>query len=507
MSNAMSCSASTRLALAAAALALGACTVGPNFEPPKPNAPAAWSAAASPSSPSRPVAEPAEAAWWTSFNDPELTSLIARADEASLDLKQAALRIAEARAQRDVQAAGLLPNLNGNASWQGTRLSENTPTGKTFTSIGKGPGIPGFPNVSFPNPYGQYQLGFDASWEIDLFGRVRRGIEAADADVAAAAEDSHDARLALMAEVARSYVDLRGAQLKRQVTEADLATLRDLLELARQRRAAGLSSDIDVSRAAAQVTAGEAQLPLLDRQIASDINQLSRLVDREPGALKAELAAAKPVPPVPPRVPVGLPSDLARRRPDIRAAEARLHAATAQIGVAQADLYPRLTLSASGGWQSEGLSNLVDWASRFGSIGPKVEVPIFDAGRRRANVRIQDARAHEAAISYASTVLGALHEADDALIAYDTEQTRRASLDATVAEDRTAVDLARQRYVSGIASFLDVLDAERTLQQNELTLADSTTAVSTNLIALYKALGGGWEAPTATASVDAPKSQ
>ena len=242
-----------RLALlASAALTLAACTVGPSFAPPKPDAPAGWSATTSPSSPSRPVAEPEAAAWWASFNDPVLTSLIARADAANLDLREAALRISEARAQRAVQGAAAYPTLNGNTSWQGTRLSESTPTGKLFTTIGNVPGLPKGAGVSVPNPYSQYQLGFDASWEVDLFGRVRRGIEAADANVSAAVEDSHDARLSLMAEVARSYIDLRGAQLKRQVTEETLSTERELLDLARQRRGAGLANDIDVSRAAAQ---------------------------------------------------------------------------------------------------------------------------------------------------------------------------------------------------------------------------------------------------------------
>ena len=488
------------LAVACAALIVSACTVGPNFEPPRPTVPAGWSASASPSSPSRPAAAPAEAAWWSSFGDPELTSLIARADAANLGLREAALRISEARGQRDVQAAQAYPSLNGNASWQRQRLSEGTPTGKLFTSVGNIPGLPKGASISIPNPYDQYQLGFDASWEVDLFGRVRRGIEAADASVSAAVEDGHDARLSLMAEVARGYIDLRGAQLKRQVTQETLSTQRELLDLARQRRGAGLASEIDVSRSAALVSAAQAGLPQLDRQIAADINQLSRLIDREPGALKAELAAAAPVPPVPPQVPVGLPADLARRRPDIRAAEARLHAATAQVGVAKADLFPRLTLSATGGYQSQDVAGLLDWASRFGVIGPKVELPIFDAGRRRANVRIQDARAREAAISYADTVLGALHEADNALTAYDAEQIRRAALGATVEQNRIAVDLALQRYKSGVSSFLDVLDAERSLQQNELLLADSTTAVSTNLVVLYKALGGGWDAPEALAS-------
>jgi NodT family efflux transporter outer membrane factor (OMF) lipoprotein len=191
---------------------------------------------------------------------------------------------------------------------------------------------------------------------------------------------------------------------------------------------------------------------------------------------------------------VGLPADLARRRPDILGAEARLHAAVALKGVVMADLYPRVTLTASGGDQSEDVAHLLDWASRFGMIEPQVQLPIFDAGRRRADVRLADAKARDAALDYAKTVLGALHEVDDALAAYDAEQRRQASLAATVAQNRTAVDLAMDRYRSGVGDFLEVLDAQRAQQQTQLQLADSTTAVSTDLVALYKALGGGWDA-------------
>lgn len=483
-----------------AALAASGCMVGPNFTPPKAETPSAWSATSSPSSPSKATDQPvAAAAWWASFNDPELSSLIQRAAADSLDLKDAALRISEARAERQQASAQLWPSLNGNASWQDTLLSETTPTGRLFTSVGES-GLPSAAALAIPNPYGQYQLGFDASWEIDLFGHVRRNIEAARASEAAALEDARDAELSLFAEVARAYVDLRGAQLKREVTEENIATLKELLDLSRQRRGAGLANEIDVSRAVAQVTAEQAGLPLIDREIASDINQLSQLIDQPPGALKAELEAAKPVPPVPPEVPIGLPADLARRRPDIRGAEARLHAAVAQQGVAVADLYPRLTFQANGGYQAEDIGQLVDWASRFAQFGPQIEVPVFDAGRRRATVRLQDARSKEAAVDYARTVLGALHDVDNALTAYDTEQTRRASLQATDRQNRVAVDLAVDRYRSGVGSFLDVLDAERTQQQTDLQLADSTTSVSTDLVALYKALGGGWDAPELAAA-------
>ncbi len=399
------------------------------------------------------------------------------------------LRIAEARAQRDIAASAGRPSLGVNASYQVNRLSESTPTGALFSQVGQFPGLGG---VSIPNPYDQYQLGFDASWEIDLFGRARRSVEAAGADTEASVEDSRAVLVTTLAEVARTYVDLRGAQARRQVVAQNIATEKDLLDLAGQRRQAGLSSHIDVVRAAAEASAAEAQLPSLDQQITVDINALSKLVALQPGALRAELETAKPVPPTPPLVPIGLPADLARRRPDIREAEARLHAATARVGVAVGDLYPQLTLSAGGGYQSQSLSALTNWASRFLSAGPALELPIFEGGRLRATVRLQDAQAKEAALAYRAAVLSALHEVDDALAAYGADQARQASLSETVTRNDEAVDLARQRYASGVGAFIDVLDAERSRQQNALLLAGGTTAISTDLVAIYKALGGGW---------------
>jgi multidrug efflux system outer membrane protein len=473
------------------------CTVGPNFTRPQPDVPAAWSASASPaaggqlSQVTTAVADDA-ATWWTSFNDPELTSLIARVTAENLDAKEAVLRIVEARAQRDISSADQWPTLTGNASAKTNRLSESTPTGSLFSKVGQFPGVTG---INIPNPYSQYQLGFDASWEVDLFGRVRRSVEAAKADTQASVEDSRAVLVSTLGDVGRAYIDLRGAQAKRQVLEDDIATERDLLDLAGQRRRSGLSSAIDVVRAAAEASDAEAQLPSVNQQITVDINQLSELMDREPGALRAELEVAQPVPPVPPLVPIGLPADLARRRPDIREAEARLHAATARVGVAVAELYPKLTLGASAGLQSESLMTLTNWASRFLTAGPTVELPIFDAGRRRATVRLQGVKAEEAALDYRRTVLSALTEADNALAAYSADQARRVALGDAVARYRDAVDLARQRYASGVASFIDVLDAERLLEQNELLLADASTTVSTDLVVLYKALGGGWDDP------------
>ncbi len=477
---------------------LAGCAVGPNFKPPIADVPASWSASAAPASPSQPskiTTAPADdiASWWTSFNDPVLTSLVNRAAAANLDAREAVLRIAEARAQRDIAGADQFPSLSGNGSYSINRLSENTPTGALFSKVGSFPGLSG---VSIPNPYSEYQLGFDASWEVDIFGRVRRSVEAAKADTSASVEDSRAILISTLGDVGRAYLDLRGAQAKHRIALEAIATESDLRDLASQRRRAGLNSDIDAVRAAAEASSSEAQLPLLDQQIAADINQLGKLLDRQPGTLEIELSPGlnddQPVPGVPAIVPIGLPSDLARRRPDIREAEARLHAATARIGVAVAGLYPRLTLGASGGLQSQALSSLTNWASRFIAAGPTLELPIFDAGRRRATVRLQDVKAQEAALDYSRTVLTALVEVDNGLAAYGHDQARRASLAQTDARDRDALDLERQRYANGVASFIDVLYAERTLKQNELLLADASTTVSIDLVVLYKALGGGW---------------
>jgi NodT family efflux transporter outer membrane factor (OMF) lipoprotein len=325
-----------------------------------------------------------------------------------------------------------------------------------------------------------------------LFGRVRRSVEAADANVQVSVEDRHSVLVSVLADVAQSYLELRGAQARLHAAKENLATIEELLDLTRQRRAAGMTTYIDVSNATAQATATRAQLPAFELQITENINQLSQLLAREPEALRGELDSPAPLPSVPANVPIGLPVELARRRPDIREAEANLHAATAQIGVAVADLFPRLTLTANGGFQSETAGKLLEWTSRFGSTGPTLDVPVFDRGRWKA-VRLYDVRAQEAALAYQRTVLNALREVENAIAAYGADQQRRGWLDATVTENRDAVTLSRQRYETGLSNFIDVLDAERTLQQNQLSLADSTTAVTTDLVGLYRALGGGWE--------------
>jgi outer membrane protein, multidrug efflux system len=503
----------------ALAILLSGCTLGPDFTPPNPDTPAAWTPdallpGAKDKGQRHAAAAPIEAQWWASFNDPTLSSLIARAGTANLDLRQAVLRIAEARAQRDITAGTQFPTLDASAGYTRQRISERTAFTSLLGGLGgsHGPSGVGGPTggisgaiPSLPNPFDQYQWGFDASWEIDLFGRVRRSVEAADAMTDASIEDRNAVLVSLQGDVARSYIDLRAAQLRRSVLEDDLKSQREILDLTRDRARFGIGNDVDVANAAAQVTHTEALLPQAAAQISQDINQLSLLLALPPGGLRAELDSVKPVPPVPPEIPVGLPSELARRRPDIRRAEAQLHAATAQIGIAVADLFPRLTLNADAGIQASRFADLSSWAGRFFSLGPSLDVPIFSGGARRANVQLQDARAQEAAIVYAGTVLSALHDVENALTAYGAEQTRRTSLASTLAQNRTALSLSQQRYESGIASFLNVLDAERTVQQTELSLTDSTASVSIDLVTIYKALGGGWQIDSGASAEIAPE--
>jgi len=481
------------LTVAAAALPLG-CAVGPDFKRPDPHLPAQWSSA---SASKALTTEPQSVVdWWSTFQEPMLSSLIERGVSSNLDLRAAVLRISEARAQREVAQAAFWPSVDANASFTRQRISEATANGAALTRFGN-VNIPGVPSVSFPNPYNQFQLGASASWELDLFGRVRRSVEAANADLQASVEDQHAVLVSLCADVARTYIELRGAQLRKDVTDRSLATQKEIYDLTRQRRAVGMTTEFDVANAGAQLDSTQAQVPQLDGEVTRDINQLSLLLGREPDALRSELAAVRAVPQVAPVLPIGLPADLARNRPDIRQAEARLHAATARIGVAVGDLFPRLTLSASAGTQSQTGADLLKWASRFGSIGPTLEVPVFD-GTRWATVRLQNVKAQEAALDYERTVLSALHEIENALATYTADRDRGVSLAAAVEESRDALSLARDRYSSGVANFIDVLDAERTLQQNELSLAANTTAVATDTVAIYRALGGGWQTNSST---------
>ena len=296
-----------------------------------------------------------------------------------------------------------------------------------------------------------------------------------------------------LAEVARDYITLRGVQTQLRIARDNARIAQDSLKLTQQRAAGGVTTNLDVANASAQLSTILAQVPALEQQEAQLINALSLLLGMPPNGLRTELQTPHAVPPVPPRVPVGLPSELARRRPDVREAEAQLHAATASIGVAKAAFFPSVRLAGSTGLQSIQFGQLFGFNARQFAFGPTISVPLFEGGQLKATLHLTEARQKEAVLNYQKTVLRALHEVDNALTAYRSEQSRRQQLTDAVAENRRALELARQRYAQGVADFLTVLDAQRSLSTTELLLADSTTAVSGNLVVLYKALGGGWE--------------
>jgi NodT family efflux transporter outer membrane factor (OMF) lipoprotein len=299
--------------------------------------------------------------------------------------------------------------------------------------------------------------------------------------------------LSVVAEVARDYVQLRGTQTQLAIANDNIRTEQQSLQLTQDRFHGGLTTELDVANAAAQLQTTQAQVPQLEQQQAAGINALSFLLGEAPNALEAELITPGAVPPVPPRVPVGVPSELARRRPDILQAEAQLHSATADIGVAVADFYPKVTLDGSLGLQALKAKDLGNWAARQYGLGPTISLPIFEGGRLRATLELRKVEQQEAALNYQQTVLQAWHDVDNALTAYAAEQRRHDALQGAVEQNRRALDLSRQRYTQGVADFLNVLDAERALLSAQLQLADSSTTVSSNLVQLYKALGGGWE--------------
>jgi NodT family efflux transporter outer membrane factor (OMF) lipoprotein len=335
---------------------------------------------------------------------------------------------------------------------------------------------------------------------------VRRQVESADAQVEQAADQRRDALVSSLAELARDYLQLRGVQTQIRIANDNLKVDRDILELAEARQQRGLQNGLDVENAAAQVESIRSQIPQLQQQESQGINALSLLLDLPPGALQTELGSPSSVRMGPPRIPLGIPSELARRRPDIRAAEDALHAATANIGVAVGDFYPKVQLNGTVGFDSLDVKHLFDASSLQYMVGPSVTLPIFSGGRLRSTLELREAQQQEAAITYRKTVLQAWHDVVNALVAHRLEMTRRGRLRAQADHSRAALDLARARYEQGVTEFLTVLDAERSLLQAEQEFATSTTNVSLDLVQLFKALGGGWETefpdrPSETAAV------
>lgn len=476
----------SRASLLAALLALGGCdSVGPNFSPPDPQLPrASFRGPPAPGQPA-PAPTPAQArveekldSWWLSFRDPTLAALAERAADENLDVAEASARIAQARAQRGVAASAALPGINGDASYQRELYSKNG----VLSLAG--------PDLSAP-PISVWQTGFDASWELDLWGRVRRQVEAASADVAAAEERRRDVLVSTQAEIARNYAALRGAQRRVGILEANLKSAEESLELTRTRAAKGLVSDLDVQNAAALVSGVKAQIPAARNEIDADANALALLLGQPPGALAAQVRKPSRLraPPVP---ALGVPGELARRRPDIRAAEADLHAATADIGVAVADFYPSVKLNGTVALNALDAAKLWRGSSLQYQFGPTVSLPIFEGGRLKSTLELREARQQETAIAWRKSVLNAWREVVDALNAYDAERRRGVELAAQVDHARQALAISRTRYEGGVADFIRVLDAQRTMLEAMVEQERSDTSLCVDAIALYKALGGGW---------------
>ena len=511
-------------ACAAAGLTFAAgCLVGPNYRPPDARVQAGWASLGTrPSGPaatqvSTATADRANTAlWWRNFNDPVLDELVTEALASNLDVAQAVARLRQARAQRRVAAGQFYPavDLSGSYRRSGTgRDNDRNGGGSTTNPTTGAPIITGALGTTASRSNDQFQLGFDAAWELDVFGGLRRGVEAADASIRAGVADLQNVRLTLVSEVAVNYFALRGAQQRLAFAERNLQIQQRSLEVTRRQFAGGIVSGLDLAQAEAQIASTQSQIPALEQAARVAIFDLALLLGREPATLVDPLTAAGPIPATAaPAVPAGLPSDLLRRRPDVRRAEAQLHAAVANIGVATADLFPRFTLTGTFGTEDQKVRRLFNWGNTIWSFGPNISWNVFDLGGRiRGNIALTEAQRDEAFFAYRQTVLIALRDAEQALTAYDFEQRRRVGLRAAVGANRRSVDLSQRLYAQGQTEFVNVLTAQQALLGSEDALVQSDQQVAANLVAIYKALGGGWEyeavPPPVAATQPAPATQ
>jgi outer membrane protein, multidrug efflux system len=459
------------IVLLAVAAALAGCAVGPNYVKPATAVAPKFVAAAD----SAFSADEAQARFWTQFNDPTLNQLVEEALASNHDLRIALGHLVQARALRHQAQFDLAPTVTASGGYTKERFPQvDSPTGQPLSTR-------------------FYDAGFDAFWELDLFGRVRRNLEAQGAEVAGAEASLRDAQVSVTAEVARSYFELRGEQTELAVAHRNVDNQRQTLSLTQARLDAGRSTELDTSRAQSQLSATLATIGPLEASIARSIHRLSVLTGRDPNALNDLLAPAHELPELPRLTAVGDPAGLLRRRPDIRIAERQLAASTALVGVAIGDLFPRVTFSGDFSYTAPEIGGLGTITSRGYVIGPSISWAAFDLGRVRAQIAGSRARADVALAGYEQSVLRALEETEDALVTHG--RTRSSLKDATDAAQAsaTAARIARTRYEGGLVDFLDVLDAERTELSAEDRLAQSRTDAATSLVAVYKALGGGWQ--------------
>lgn len=472
--------------ISATLLSSGCATVGPNFE--KPSAPVArtWIDQEDP----KVKSEPADLSkWWTVFNDPTLDALIERAYTQNPGLQIAGLRILEARAQLGIAIGNQFPQQQAlqaaSAYNRGSKNAANT-----------------VPTADFS--YSTYSAAFDAAWELDFWGRFRRAVESADASLAASVADYDDALVTLTGDVASTYVLIRTYEERLQVARENVEIQKRSLELTEARYRNGAVTELDVQQARSLLYDTEAQIPVLETGLRQAKNALSTLLGMPPGDLQELLGPTRPIPAAPAEVAIGIPAELLRRRPDIRSAEFQAAAQSAQIGVAMADLFPRISLLGNFGFLTSDspltarggsdASNLFDWSSFTMSTGPSIQWPILNYGRITNNVRLQDARFQELLVNYRNTVLNAAREAEDALVAFLQAQEEVDRLTESVAAAKRAVDLSYIQYLEGATDYTRVLNSQQVLVQQQDRLTQARGSVPTNLIALYKALGGGWEA-------------
>ena len=452
---------------------MSGCMVGPDYHPPKSQAPPAWAGVSNvtPAAATRLTTNAVDMArWWTRFHDPKLTELVQGALTTNLDVQLAEALVREARAVRGKDAGGLWPSLSASGSVTRSGLVDGRGVGGTVKSAGA-----------------------SALWNLDFFGLTRRQLESDDAAIQAARENLFGARVTLASEVALDYLQVRGAQEQIAIAQTNLESEMHTAQVTREKGAAGFVSALDEANADAEVATTAAIIPPLETTIQQNIFALSILLNRPPADLLDDLSKPGTVPLAPPEVPVGLPSDLLRRRPDIRAAEANLHEAAALIGVAVADFYPQFSLSGSLTYQNNRTRDLFAGASGTYSVGPQVTWPIFSGGSMISNVRLQKAATDAAYISYQKTVLAALSDVESYLVAFGKEWDHRKALSDAVVFNRRALLLSQQLYQAGTEEFLNVLDAQRSLLASETALAQSRQAISSDMVNIYRALGGGWE--------------
>jgi NodT family efflux transporter outer membrane factor (OMF) lipoprotein len=470
--------------LAAGALAcapictlLGGCAVGPDYRTP---------AVAAPSSFATPGEFDSTAPllhWWQVLGDDNLTALIERAiDGANLDLRAAAARIRQARAELGVAGAAAEPSVNASAQVSRDRFSRNSEL---------------FANLPFPNPQVQftdYRAGFDASWELDLFGHISRSVEGADARLQSVQAGWRDTRISVAGELARTYVQLRQSEQQLALAEADLAAIKQSADLVQLRWEAGNTSELDLRRARADVQTQSAAVDGIRAEAAASLNALAVLVGATPEEARKLVQPGRPVPAVAAgRVAVGLPSELLRRRPDVRRAERDLAAASADIGVATADLYPRFELVGNFGVDTIQPGELGKLASRTWSLAPQFYLPVFGRGRLTSEVAAREAARDAALTAYQKSVLAALSDVETALVRFDRARARLAALEQAWRDLEASAALARTQRAAGRSSSIDVLQAEHQARQSQQQVTDASAALAIQLVALYKALGGGWD--------------